>query len=545
MLVRAGMRRLAIALVAAAPTVAAGVAAPTAVAAGGAAHVDCAESALCAEVAHRKEVFGDVYVGHDEPSAIFYSDKHGAGNRLRYTIRIPSDPSPRHPNAPGKSFNFQLGSTFWFGMALCDTQSYPEQVSTCRPDSDRNITSNLAAHPGTAFTEIQFYSPGWIPWPAWQKAIGATTCDPTRWCVAMNVFSLLEDPVNGTIQNDSCAAKVGIETFNFAFVTRNGRALAPANPLDATTATYTPDRRRVLFLNPGDRVRLTMHDTPDGLRADVDDLTTGQSGSMTASPANGFAQFRYDPNPGTSCQAIPYAFHPMYSTSSEQTRVPWAAHSYNVAFSEEIGHFQHCNGAAVPATPFGLDDQGNPIACPAGNTEEDNEPTDGDDNFCFPAREALRFHVQGCTDTNIGFDGTSYEPLWPDGNTFLHPTPVRFTSPLTGRRFQHNYQRVALEADLPSIEGTCDGNTGAGCTHIPTTDDGAPADFYPYFSTTRGFNCQWQFGGAIPGTANDFGRQDQWGPLLSLEYLTFGGGGATAPFFSDFRNVINHNPCPA
>src|SRR5437764_6005426 len=107
---------------------------------------------------------------------------------------------------------------------------------------------------------------------------------------------------------------------------------------------------------------------------------------MTASHANGFAQFNYAPT-GNSCKTIPYAFHPMYSTSSEQTRVIWAAHSYNVGYSDEIGHFQFCNGARVPATPFGLDSSGNPIACPAGNAEESGasqEPTEGEgeDDFC-------------------------------------------------------------------------------------------------------------------------------------------------------------------
>ena len=104
-------------------------------------------------------------------------------------------------------------------------------------------------------------------------------------------------------------------------------------------------------MSSGDNLRVSIHDTADGVQAQIDDLTSGQSGSMTASPANGFAQFQYAPT-GTSCNTIPYAFHPMYSTSSEQTRVIWAAHSYNVAFSDEIGHFENCNGAAVPATPL-------------------------------------------------------------------------------------------------------------------------------------------------------------------------------------------------
>ena len=65
---------------------------------------------------------------------------------------------------------------------------------------------------------------------------------------------------------------------------------------------------------------------------------------MTAGPANGFGQVLYQPT-SASCNVAPYAFHPMYSTSSPATRVPWTAHSYNVAMSDEIGHFEYCNAA--------------------------------------------------------------------------------------------------------------------------------------------------------------------------------------------------------
>src|SRR5207248_6658719 len=117
-----------------------------------------------------------------------------------------------------------------------------------------------------------------------------------------------------------------------------------------------------------DRIQITMHDTRQGLQAVLVDMTTGQRGSMTASPANGFAQIQYDPT-GTSCNAIPYAFHPIYSTSSEQTRVIWAAHSYNIAFTDEIGHWQNCDAPnPVPLTHLLVDASGNPISCPAGNS---------------------------------------------------------------------------------------------------------------------------------------------------------------------------------
>ncbi|MFL5798502.1 MAG: hypothetical protein ACJ77A_11300 [Actinomycetota bacterium] len=513
--------------------------------------INCEYSPLCPDVANSQEVFGnDEYVGHDEPSMLFYSNTPGSGNRMRYQLTLPHDPTPANPTAPGKAYNFELHGSFWFGMALCDTQSYPEQISTCPPDSDSNILDPAVSpnHAGTAFMELQFYPPGWIPWPTWAVAVGASTCSPTRWCAAMNVFSLLEDPVNGTFQNDTCAAKVGLETFQFAFVTRNGVAQAPANPLDSTLATYTPNPGRDLFMESGDHLQVSLHDTANGLEAEIADQTTGQSGSMTASPANGFDQIQYDPT-GTSCNGTPYAFHPMYSTSSEQTRVIWAAHSYNTAFSDEIGHFQFCNGAAVPATPFGVDGDGNPIACPDGNTEgsgADQEPTEGagEDDFCFPAKETLLVRVQGCSETNTGFDGVSYEPVWPDGNSALHPTPIQFTSPVTGANYDQPYDRAAFEADLPRIEfSTCNRVTGTGCTLIPTTDDNQPADFYPFFTNTDvGGTCNWQFGNSIPGDTREFGKNAQYGSLLPLDYLVFGGHGATNIRYNDFRNIVS-NPC--
>ena len=268
---------------------------------------------------------------------------------------------------------------------------------------------------------------------------------------------------------------------------------------------------------------------------------------MTASASNGFAQIQYDPT-GTSCNAIPYNFHPMYSTSSEQTRTTWAAHSTTVSFTDEIGHFQNCEGPTpIPATPFGLDANGNPVVCPAGNVEgfgSNQGPTDGDDDFCFPGSEALTIHINGCTETNTGFDGMSYQPVWPDGNTSLHPEPIQFSSPKTGSSDSVPYSRVAFEADLPAIEtNTCNRTTGAGCTLIPTTDAGTPAAFYPFFSTVpAGSSCRWGFGTDLPGEISNFGANQQYGSLLPLTYLRFGGGGSTVSRFNNFRNIIS-NPC--
>jgi hypothetical protein len=516
--------------------------------------LNCAR-AMCAEVQNPEEVFGeDNYVGHDEPTVAFYSNRPGAGNNMAYSLRLPRDPSPANPNTVGKSYQSELNGALWFGMALCATQSYPEQVSTCAPDSDSNIVDPAVSpdHPGTAFVELQFYPPGWVPWPTWAVAVGAGACDPTKWCAAMNIFSLAEDPVNGTFLNPTCASQVGLEYVNFAFVTKNGQPTAPPNPLDSTLATFTPDPQRDLFMNSGDQLSVSLHDTPSGLQAVIHDQTSGQTGSMTASAANGFAQVQYDPT-GTSCNKIPYDFHPMYSTSSEQTRVIWAAHTTNISFTDEIGHFENCNGPnPIPATPFGLDSFGNPITCPAGNTEgfgSNTSPTDGDDDFCFPGSEALRINVNGCTDSNTGFDGFDYQPVWPDGNLALHPEPVQFSSPLIGGSNGASYSRVGFEADLPRIEPTCNRTTGAGCTLIPITDKGTPANFYPFFTTStpggQGNTCLWAFGNDLPGATTDFGRNAQYGSLLSTTYLAFGGGGATTNRFNNFRQILNQNPCPS
>jgi len=493
---------------------------------------------LCAEVEDYEAAFGEKYVGHDEPSVLYYSNVPGAGNRNQWQVTLPKDPPPSVK--PGRSWSFQLTPAFWFGMAMCDTQSYPEQVSTCTPDSDSNITP-LAKHPGTAFMELQFYPPGWV------KQFNSQSCDARDWCAALTIDSLSEDPVNGTTLNQTCQRQIlgGIEYVNFAFLTRSGKPIGPPNPLDFNPSTSgNPTRPNVLFMHPGDRIGVSMHDTAHGLQTVLVDKSTGQVGSMTASAANGFGQIEYAPT-GTSCSQVPYDFHPMYSTSSPQTRVPWAAHSYNVAFDEEIGHFDYCTAVSNTGTCTGLE-----------GAPGDREPTDADDTACFPASASLLVQVSGCNGTNApGFDGTSYQRAWPDGNRFLHPTAQLFSSPLTGKFFNRNYSNVAFESDTPRIEapdlgGTCNRTTGAGCTIVPPTDDGQPAAFYPFFSITNPFltpgGCRWFIGNDVPGlTANDFGKVSQYGTLFPQTYLIFGGGGATHPVINDFQQNLGTNPCPA
>jgi hypothetical protein len=143
---------------------------------------------------------------------------------------------------------------------------------------------------------------------------------------------------------------------------------------------------------------------------------------------------------------------------------------------------------------------------------------------------------------SLGFDGASYQRLWPDGNTKLHPKAFQFSTPMTGANYSVPYRQAGFETDLPSIESTCDPTTGLGCTLIPQTDQNQPASFYPYFTTTRTSNgCVWQFGSDIPGQISNFGQNAQYGTLLQQDYTVVGGG--TQTLYLDFRNILSRNPC--
>jgi hypothetical protein len=504
-------------------------------------HIDCAKAtSLCAEVHDSELVFGeDVYVGHDEPSLLFYDSRPGSGNNSTYLVKLPKDP-PTLPtqDGTGGTFNFQLHPAFWLGLALCDNESAPEFThAPCVPDSDTNIFDSADAgdphyigkHPGAAFLEVQFYPPGYTFFT------NGISCDALKWCASMAIFSLNLDQNTGVPNNTDCLSRVGIEPANFAFITKNGKAHAPADPLLATIDTFTPNPATDVFMNSGDQLSVSIHDSAAGLRVDLADMSTGQTGSMTASMANQFGQVVYDPN-ATTCTTRPYAFRPMYATSSEHTRVPWAAHGYNVAFSDEIGHFEYCNA---------VDGEG-------GACVDSAEEPDADDFFCFSGATSLRVHVGGCLATENDFDGTSYQKVWagsttPDQDARLHPTAIQFSSP----RFNggQRYERVAFEADLPRIEAAdvidpslpaCNRTTGANCVNPPPN-----AQFYPIYSTRGGaFGCEWQFGGPnIPGTMNTFGGTStaEFGPLVKFAYP---GPAGTAVFrFNNFRQVLASNPC--
>ncbi len=494
------------------------------------------KSWFCADPAPEYQYEGH-YIGHDEPSLLFYSNTPGSGNSYKVLLRLPKDP-PRLPrqDGTGGTFNFQLHPAFWFGMAMCDTQSFPESTTPCTPDSDTNIFTStdsadakyIGKHPGTAFMEMQFYPPGWASW-----AIGGISCDGTHYCAALNIDSYSFNPNTNQANNDACLNSVGIEPVNFAFITKSGVADTAGDPLNFNH--FVPNLANDLLMNPGDVLLVDLNDSAAGFQVVITDLTTGQTGSMTASTANGFAQVVFDPS-ATNCTSTPYAFHPMYSTASENTDVPWAAHSYNVAFSDEIGHFEYCD--QTDGTPGG--------ACTL-NGVNDPAGLDSDDTFCFNASQSTRIPISGCVGgLDSDFDGVPYQFTWPgtlsnSGKDHqFNPRAILFTSPLANGNT--NYDRVAFETDLPAIEPACDPISGNGCTNPPPG-----AQFYPIFTARGGpGSCTWQLGGPnIPGTKQTFGGNStaEYGNLLSRPFFVM--PGTVELLYADYRSVLPNNPCPS
>jgi hypothetical protein len=523
---------------------------------------DCDEQSgiLCAEA---RENPGDgYYVGHDEPSLLFYSNEPGSGSSQVYRLRLPKDP-PQIPkqDGTGGTWNFQLHPAFWFGMAVCDDQGDPNPGGSpsagpnipCADASDSNIyddaspTSShyIGRHPGTAFMEMQFYPPGWVN----------TNGTATQWDAALNIDTFDDNANTGQNNNRACQRKVGTEYVNFAFIQKDGRPFPAGSPSPLGPVVST--NANTLFMNPGDQLVVTITDTAHGLKITVQDLTTGESGFMVASAANGFAEVLWDPN-GTNCafatHNIPHDFHPTYATSSEHTRVPGAAHSYNIAFSDEIGHFEYCSSVPAGIGPCASDAAGDPPS-PAA-----------DDNFCIDPSliPAGLVQIGGCVDSDVDFDGVPYRNnTWPGSSrdpvldAQFHAQPPIFSSPLFTDMSGHmeNFARVAFESDMPRIEsGTnppcqrhltnpSDPNPGAGCVNPPVG-----ADFYPIYSLRLdGRNgCVWQESGPfVPGTLYLFGRSSQaeYGTTpLALTYPA--SNGQPRQILEDFRRVVPFNPCP-
>jgi hypothetical protein len=500
------------------------------------------------------------YVGHDEPSVKFLSNAPGSANTMTYVMKLAVDPKATPTvNSPKVSKYAELSPAPWFGMAICDPKSYPQ--NPCTPDSDANSgASNNPQAAGSAFMELQFYAPGFTPF------IDAPSCDQTKYCAALTIDSV-ECTFGFATCNNNC-----IEPVNFAFLQMNGVPAGPPSPQLADVSTFTPNRQ-TLEMNQGDVLVVTIRDTAQGLLTRIDDLSSGRSGFVVASAANGFMNTNI-----ADCSGTPFTFHGEYSSAQDQNIVPWTALNAGVLMQQELGHFEPCGSVA---SPFPVNDSfanGQSFSDPTvaqvcmGGFEGKNavgegpcSPTTGvcvgattqggacprndagsgancefSDANCMPAgnrtivvngkTESTRWPIAGCQ-TNVfqngdlDFDGSSYQADFPDGQKG-HPTTFQYLGPFDGSG--HTYPNIRYETDIPASEITCNTATGAGCTAFP-----AGANFYPFWTLGRGSGplsgvCLWNFGNDIPGTTVlDFGKQAEYG---SPEVTRFAGNSISQTF---------------
>jgi hypothetical protein len=462
------------------------------------------------------------YIGHDEPDLRFLSSVPGSGNNVTWHETLGTDPAAAPTvKRPGHDVNHwaELTSAPWFSMALCNPFSFP--LLPCQPDSDVNAPATLNApvppgvYPGagSSFLEMQFYPPGEAPF------VDNISCNNKFWCASLHINDA-ECSLNFTTCNNNC-----IEPTNFAFIQTNGVPTGPPSPQRADLATETPNSH-TLMMKPGDHLVIHIWDAPvpghkgqKALETSINDLTTGQSGFMQASAANGFMATNIN-----DCSGTPFNYEPEYNTAAPNNIVPWGADLVDISTEMETGHFEACSRVTHPLSvntiPFpGLsqftDVTWNRCHGPYENAApKGSEKSEAGDAFCYPKGDN-HFHqaapniVTGCVDDvfqngDLDFDGNPYWPDWPNSvqpNRF--PGSFLQASPTTSGK---SYSHLQFQTDAALSEASCQFPDPSGCKVPPPA---APGKFYPYWTQTT--SCLWELGNMPNG--NTFGKQAQYGTI--------------------------------
>ena len=195
---------------------------------------------LCVDPYHSIGADGE-YTGHDEPSVLFYSHRHGTGNDLTYTMKLPKNP-PTKPNQAGTAgtFDFQLRATFWLGLTMCDIAVVAELHPQVQGRQRRETRGSRARTRTRRTTSASI--PGKRTWScsstsrATSRSSTGSAAAATKWCANMTIDSLSDQDNTGVQQNADCLSNpnnflVGEEPINWAYITKSGKSQAPANPL--------------------------------------------------------------------------------------------------------------------------------------------------------------------------------------------------------------------------------------------------------------------------------------------------------------------------
>ncbi len=237
-------------------------------------------------------------------------------------------------------------------------------------------------------------------------------------------------------------------------------------------------------MRPGDVITVHMFNAaiPGGhaLEARETDLSTGQSGFMIASAANGFMTTSM-----ADCSGTPFNFQPEYSSARAQNVIPWGFGPYMINDQFEIGHFEPCTSLSGLVT-----DSGDPFYTNCSGpyeTSAENPNPEPDDSPCYPAGDThggtvAPNLVTGCdvffnATGDLDYDGTPYYPDWPDS-----VTPDRFPStflqlqPTTEHGRRYPQIQFVTDSSATQLVTGCDPATGANCVLPPP----GPGHFYPY-----------------------------------------------------------------
>ncbi|HEY3734535.1 MAG TPA: hypothetical protein VGL63_11520 [Streptosporangiaceae bacterium] len=279
-------------------------------------------------------------------------------------------------------------------------------------------------------------------------------------------------------------------------------------------------------MNPGDRISVHMFDAkiPGGRALEVreTDFSTGQSGFMIASAANGFM----NTSPFT-CDGKPFNFQPEYSSAGPHNLLPWGIGAYMINDQYEIGHFEACTSLRQPVTsgdPFFKQCVG-----PYEQGSDQGNPFEPNDAPCYPFGDthggtAQPNLVTGCdvfagAIGDLDYDGSPYWADWPDSTVAgPFPTPFEQLQPTTVGGQQYPQIQFVTDASATEFNTRCNLEAGSGCVLPPK----GPGHFYPYFTQAKvGGRCVWEFGNMRNG--NTFGGDAQYGTVTPHTIGAFAG----------------------
>jgi hypothetical protein len=278
-------------------------------------------------------------------------------------------------------------------------------------------------------------------------------------------------------------------------------------------------------MSPGDKITVRMFDAPlrgggHALEAKETDLTTGQSGYMIASAANGFENT--DP---FTCQGHKFNFQPEYNTAKPQNIIPWGVGPYMINDEYEIGHFEACtkvsNKATIHLTSKVTGTYYKDCHGPYETAKDSAKDFEPNDSPCYKKGDthgglAPPNLVTGCEVTfgaigDLDYDGSPYWPDWPDsttpGTSNRFPTPFLQEQPTTNGA-PYPTMQFMTDSSATQFNTNCNLMTGSGCVLPPN----GPGNFYPYFTEAMvGGSCVFEFGNMTNG--NDFGKDAQYGSV--------------------------------